>query len=78
MRLSVLFSFTFFLVAIFLNLFLNLNDMWFVEELNDDVIELQPALVKLFNRRTSDEVSAKESIKEHLWDLHFAEYGRSV
>ncbi|KAJ8049699.1 TBC1 domain family member 9 [Holothuria leucospilota] len=40
--------------------------------------QFQPALVTLFNRRGSDEVSAKESVKEHLWDTHFREYGRGV
>ena len=25
-----------------------------------------------------DEVDAKETIKTHLWDLHFTEYGRGV
>ena len=40
------------------------------------MLEFQPALITLFNRRNSDELSAKESIKEHLWDIHFAEYGR--
>ncbi|XP_030849072.1 TBC1 domain family member 9B isoform X2 [Strongylocentrotus purpuratus] len=40
--------------------------------------QLQPALVKLFNRRGSDEISARESVKEHLWNMHFKEYGRGV
>ncbi|XP_071853495.1 TBC1 domain family member 9B-like isoform X3 [Apostichopus japonicus] len=40
--------------------------------------QFQPALVTLFNRRGSDEISAKESVKEHLWDDHFREYGRGV
>ncbi len=43
---------------------------------SEKVVEFQPALITLFNRRNSDELSAKESIKEHLWDIHFAEYGR--
>lgn len=45
-----------------------------------DVVEtfaLQPALVTLFHRRASDDKTAKEAIKEHLWALHFDEYGRS-
>ena len=42
---------------------------------DDNEIEFQPALITLFNRRNSDELSAKESVKEHLWNLHFAEYG---
>ncbi|XP_041466902.1 TBC1 domain family member 9B-like [Lytechinus variegatus] len=40
--------------------------------------QLQPALVKLFNRRGSDEISARETVKEHLWNMHFKEYGRGV
>ncbi|XP_072045709.1 TBC1 domain family member 9B-like [Amphiura filiformis] len=41
-------------------------------------LQLQPALVTLFNKQGSDTVSAKESVKEHLWDMHFKEYGRGV
>ncbi|XP_077979306.1 TBC1 domain family member 9-like isoform X2 [Glandiceps talaboti] len=41
-------------------------------------IQLQPALIKLFHRRDSDEISAKESVKEHLWSIHFSEYGRGI
>ncbi|XP_071477877.1 TBC1 domain family member 9-like [Diadema antillarum] len=40
--------------------------------------QLQPALVKVFNRRGSDDISARESVKEHLWNMHFKEYGRGV
>lgn len=40
--------------------------------------ELQPALVSLFCRRDSDELSSRETVKEHLWNIHFAEYGRGV
>ncbi|XP_064601750.1 TBC1 domain family member 9B-like isoform X2 [Liolophura sinensis] len=40
--------------------------------------EFQPALISLFCRRNSDELSAKESVKQHLWDVHFAEYGRGM
>ncbi|CAG2220459.1 TBC1D8_9 [Mytilus edulis] len=29
-------------------------------------------------RRDSDELSAKETVKEHLWNVHFTEYGRGV
>jgi hypothetical protein len=39
-------------------------------------VEFQPALVTLFCRRNSDEMSAKEMVKEHLWNIHFTEYGR--
>ncbi|KAL3842336.1 hypothetical protein ACJMK2_020364 [Sinanodonta woodiana] len=41
-------------------------------------IKCQPALVSLFNRRNSDELTAKEAIKEHLWEVHFSEYGRGM
>ena len=44
----------------------------------DANIQFQPALVSLFNRRDSDELSAKETVKEHLWNVHFAEFGRGV
>ncbi|XP_033751283.1 TBC1 domain family member 9-like [Pecten maximus] len=40
--------------------------------------DLQPALVSLFCRRDSDELSSRETVKEHLWNIHFAEYGRGV
>ncbi|OWF50762.1 TBC1 domain family member 9-like [Mizuhopecten yessoensis] len=40
--------------------------------------ELQPALVSLFCRRDSDELSSREMVKEHLWNIHFNEYGRGV
>ena len=37
----------------------------------------EPALMTVFqHRRMSDEMTAKESIKLSLWQLHFAEYGR--
>lgn len=39
-------------------------------------IQFQPALIKIFCRRDSDEISAKETIKQHLWEVHFTEYGR--
>ncbi|XP_060561507.1 TBC1 domain family member 9B-like [Ruditapes philippinarum] len=41
-------------------------------------IQFQPALVSLFCRRGSDELTAKESVKEHLWDVYFSEYGRGM
>ncbi|XP_033638788.1 TBC1 domain family member 9-like isoform X1 [Asterias rubens] len=41
-------------------------------------VQLQPALITLFNRRGSDEISVKESVKTHLWDIHFKEFGRGV
>lgn len=41
-------------------------------------VQFQPALVSLFCRRGSDEVTAKETIKEHLWDVYFSEYGRGM
>ncbi|XP_036360730.1 TBC1 domain family member 9 isoform X4 [Octopus sinensis] len=39
---------------------------------------IQPALISLFNRRDSDELTNKESIKQHLWGIHFSEYGKGV
>lgn len=39
---------------------------------------MQPALISLFNRRDSDELTNKESIKQHLWNIHFSEYGKGV
>ncbi|CAH1786340.1 unnamed protein product [Owenia fusiformis] len=41
-------------------------------------IELEPALFKRFMRRGSDDISAKEAVKENLWQIHFAEYGRGI
>ncbi|XP_053384071.1 TBC1 domain family member 9-like isoform X2 [Mercenaria mercenaria] len=41
-------------------------------------IQFQPALVSLFCRRGSDELTAKETVKEHLWDVYFSEYGRGM
>ncbi|CAH1268349.1 TBC1D9 [Branchiostoma lanceolatum] len=35
-------------------------------------------LTMVFCRRNSAEIPPKEKIKEHLWDIHFAEYGRGV
>lgn len=43
-----------------------------------DEIQFQPALVSVFHRRNSDELSARETIKEHLWNVHFSEFGRGV
>lgn len=33
-------------------------------------------MINLFHRRGSDEISPKESVTDHLWQLHFSEYGR--
>ncbi|XP_071954671.1 TBC1 domain family member 9-like isoform X2 [Antedon mediterranea] len=41
-------------------------------------IQLQPALITVFNDRNEDGVSPKEKIKEHLWSVHFKEYGRGI
>ncbi|XP_076114400.1 TBC1 domain family member 9-like [Mytilus galloprovincialis] len=48
------------------------------EEKEEEPVQFQPALVSLFHRRDSDELSAKETVKEHLWNVHFTEYGRGV
>uniref|UniRef100_T1JBL6 TBC1 domain family member 9 n=1 Tax=Strigamia maritima TaxID=126957 RepID=T1JBL6_STRMM len=42
----------------------------------DDILNVN--LIELFHKEDSKELSAKESVKEHLWRLHFAEYGRGV
>lgn len=36
----------------------------------------QPPLTTVFSNTPADHVNAKETVKEHLWRLHFAEYGR--
>lgn len=36
----------------------------------------QPPLTTVFSSTPADHVNAKETVKEHLWRLHFAEYGR--
>ncbi|KAL5007897.1 hypothetical protein ScPMuIL_016703 [Solemya velum] len=41
-------------------------------------VQFQPALISLFCRRNSDEMSAKETVKEHLWNVHFTEFGKGV
>ena len=38
--------------------------------------EFQPPLTTVFGAKSSDQAHAKMSVKEHLWNLHFAEYGR--
>lgn len=38
----------------------------------------QPPLTTVFSNAPSNHVNAKESVKEHLWRIHFAEYGRGV
>ena len=63
-----------------------LNYTFTISAKEDEDFELMPALIKIFNRRHSDEIAAREtdsivareSVKEHLWALHFAEYGRSL
>ncbi|KAK2144685.1 hypothetical protein LSH36_737g04030 [Paralvinella palmiformis] len=45
---------------------------------SSDEPQFQSALIKLFHRRGSDEVSAKEAVKEHMWHLHFSEFGRGI
>ncbi|KAK6973003.1 TBC1 domain family member 9B [Biomphalaria glabrata] len=55
------------------------------EEKNSDQdqdLEFQPALMGLFSIKEAEEMlpkdEAKEAAKEHLWDLHFAEFGRGM
>ena len=36
----------------------------------------QPPLTTVFSSAPADHINAKETVKEHLWRLHFAEYGR--
>lgn len=38
----------------------------------------QPPLTTVFSNTPAAHVNAKETIKEHLWRLHFADYGRGV
>lgn len=38
----------------------------------------QPPLTTVFSNTPADHVNAKETIKEHLWRLHFSDYGRGV
>ena len=47
-----------------------------IQSIVADEIQFQPALVSVFHRRNSDELSARETVKEHLWNVHFSEYGR--
>ncbi|XP_046333198.2 TBC1 domain family member 9-like isoform X1 [Haliotis rufescens] len=43
-----------------------------------DEEQFQPALISLFCRRDSDELSSRETVKQHLWDVYFSEYGRGM
>lgn len=43
---------------------------------SDKRIPFQQALKNVFPDGTRGEISPKESVKEHIWNLHFAEYGR--
>ena len=38
--------------------------------------KVQSPLTKIFSHRCPSQVNVKEPVKEHLWDLHFAEFGR--
>ena len=44
----------------------------------DPTTQFQPALKSVFCPVNEDGIPVKESVKGHLWSLHFAEYGRSV
>ncbi|KAH9518800.1 TBC1 domain member 9 [Bulinus truncatus] len=54
------------------------------EKNSEPELDFQPALMELFSMKETAEVSlspkdeAKEAAKEHLWDLHFAEFGRGM
>lgn len=52
------------------------NNCIYIVLFSGEEIQFQPALVSLFCRRGSDELTAKETVKEHLWDVYFSEYGR--
>ena len=41
-------------------------------------MEFQPAMITLFNSKNSDEMMAREAVKEHLWGVYFSDYGRWV
>ena len=62
--------------AIYAFLCLILDSLENSNDLRDEVFEMQPALITLFDRRNSEDLSAKESVKKHLWELHYADYGR--
>ena len=38
----------------------------------------QSPLTKMFSHRSPGQVNVKEPVKEHLWDLHFSEFGRYI
>ncbi|XP_014674997.1 PREDICTED: TBC1 domain family member 9-like [Priapulus caudatus] len=38
----------------------------------------QPALLHLFPMPQAGEIAAREAVKEHLWNIHFAEFGRGI
>nr|CAB3266843.1 TBC1 domain family member 9 [Phallusia mammillata] len=50
----------------------------FDKEENGNTIELQPALFSVFKRLNPSDIDPKETVKEHLWSIHFTEYGRGV
>ena len=41
-------------------------------------MQLQPAMITLFDSKNSDEMVAREAVKEHLWGVYFSDYGRLV
>ena len=54
------------------------EDLEYFSRHNNEKIPFQPALKQVFHSDPKTEVSPKESVKEHIWNLHFAEYGRYV
>lgn len=50
---------------------------FFPDDANESVY-FQPALKHVFCPVNEAGIPVKESVKEHLWSLHFAEYGRGI
>lgn len=56
------------------NLSMNSTD----QETSESSWKLQPALMTYFYKDDPTEINAKEAVKQHLWNIHFAEYGRGI
>ena len=55
----------------------NFTSIYFVM-ISGETVEFQPAMITLFNSKNSDEMMAREAVKEHLWGVYFSDYGRWV
>eukprot|EP00111_Clytia_hemisphaerica_P005802 TCONS_00016792-protein len=47
-------------------------------DVNDQTTQFQPALKTVFCPVSEAGIPVKESVKEHLWSMHFSEYGRGI